>query len=170
MTTGVPNSEIAKYGGYDAIKSMYDAGGGQYSLSSIAPSDLQNYANTIANTGVGNLSALTQTGIGLTPAGIANMQANGTSSGGGSSFGLTPAIAKDIMQRSMTTGVSNSEIAKYGGYDAIKAMYDASGGQYSLESINPSDLQNYANTIAQTGVGNLSALTQTGISLTPASD
>ncbi len=168
MTTGVPNSEIAKYGGYDAIKSMYDAGGGQYGLSAIAPADLQRYANTIAQTGVGNLSALTQAGIAMTPAGIANMQANGTSSGGGSSSGLTPALAKELMQRSMTTGVSNSEIAKYGGYDAIKAMYDAGGGQYSLESINPADLKNYANTIAQTGVGNLTALQQAGVPLTTA--
>jgi hypothetical protein len=171
MTTGVPNSEIAKYGGYDAIKSMYDAGGGQYGLSSIAPADLQKYANTIANTGVGNLSALTQAGIAMTPAGIANMQANGTSGspvGGGSSSGLTADIARDIMQRSMTTGVSNSEIAKYGGYAAIKAMYDAGGGKYSLESINPADLQKYANTIANTGVGNLSALTQAGVPLTAA--
>jgi len=49
------------------------------------------------------------------------------------SFGntLTPAIARTLMQRSMTTGLPYSESDKYGGYAAIKAMYDKSGGDYS---------------------------------------
>ena len=46
--------------------------------------------------------------------------------------GLTPQIARDLMQRSMTGGgAPTSEFQKYGGYDAVKAEYDKSGGDYS---------------------------------------
>jgi hypothetical protein len=46
--------------------------------------------------------------------------------------GLTPNIALDLMQRSMTSsGVSNAELNKYGGYDAVKALYERSGGDSS---------------------------------------
>ena len=46
--------------------------------------------------------------------------------------GLTPAIARNLMQTSMTkVGVPTSEFQKYGGYDAVKAVYDKSGGDYS---------------------------------------
>jgi hypothetical protein len=44
---------------------------------------------------------------------------------------LTPELAKTLMQRSMTTGLPYSESDKYGGYAAIKALYDKSGGDYS---------------------------------------
>lgn len=44
---------------------------------------------------------------------------------------LTPEIARTLMQRSMTTGLPYSESDKYGGYAAVKAMYDKSGGDYS---------------------------------------
>ena len=48
--------------------------------------------------------------------------------------GLTPQIARDLMQRSMTSsGAPTSEFQKYGGYDAVKAVYDKSGGDYSGE-------------------------------------
>lgn len=80
---------------------------------------------------------------------------------------LTPAIARDLMQRSMTTGVPTAEFDKYGGYGAVSAMYNQGGGTYDLGSINQSDLQRYANTVAQTGVGNLSVLGQTGTPITP---
>ena len=46
--------------------------------------------------------------------------------------GLTPNIARDLMQRSMTgSGAPTSEFEKYGGYEAVKALYDKSGGDYS---------------------------------------
>ena len=46
--------------------------------------------------------------------------------------GLTPAIARNLMQRGMTrSGVPTSEFEKYGGYEAVKAVYDKSGGDYS---------------------------------------
>jgi len=46
--------------------------------------------------------------------------------------GLTPEIARKLMQTSMTrSGVSSSEFEKYGGYEAVKAVYDKSGGDYS---------------------------------------
>jgi hypothetical protein len=80
---------------------------------------------------------------------------------------LTPAIARDLMQRSMTTGVPTAEFDKYGGYGAVSAMYNQGGGTYDLGSISQSDLQRYANTVAQTGVGNLSVLAQTGTPITP---
>jgi hypothetical protein len=43
----------------------------------------------------------------------------------------TPEIAADLMGRSMTEGVSNLEFDRYGGYDAVKDVYDASGGSYA---------------------------------------
>ena len=80
---------------------------------------------------------------------------------------LTPAIATSLMQRSMTTGVPTSEFNKYGGYDAVKAVYDQANGTYSLSDIPKDLLSQYANTVANTGVGNLSVLKETGLSLTP---
>jgi hypothetical protein len=44
---------------------------------------------------------------------------------------ITPSIAADLMGRSQTGGVSNLEFDRYGGYDAVKAVYDASGGSYA---------------------------------------
>jgi hypothetical protein len=44
---------------------------------------------------------------------------------------ITPEIAADLMGRSMTEGVSNLEFDRYGGYDAVKDVYDASGGSYA---------------------------------------
>jgi hypothetical protein len=41
---------------------------------------------------------------------------------------ITPSIAADLIGRAQTVGVPNSEFDKYGGYDAVKNVYDASGG------------------------------------------
>jgi hypothetical protein len=41
---------------------------------------------------------------------------------------ITPEIAADLITRSQTVGVPNSEFDQYGGYDAVKNVYDASGG------------------------------------------
>jgi hypothetical protein len=46
---------------------------------------------------------------------------------------LTPEIAKSLMQASMMdgSGVPTSEFNRYGGYDKVKALYDAGGGSYA---------------------------------------
>jgi hypothetical protein len=81
---------------------------------------------------------------------------------------LTPEIAQDLIWRSMVTGVPTTEFEKYGGYEAVDAMYKAGGGQYSHDAI-PVDLRNQlGQQVAQTGVGNLSILEKTGNSLSAA--
>jgi hypothetical protein len=65
--------------------------------------------------------------------------------------GLTPAIARNLMQTSMTgSGVPTSEFQKYGGYDAVKAVYDRSGGDYSGSGA-PYTQQEANTTIANSG-------------------
>lgn len=65
--------------------------------------------------------------------------------------GLTPAIARNLMQTSMTgSGVPTSEFQKYGGYDAVKAVYDKSGGDYSGSGA-PYTQQEANTTIANAG-------------------
>ena len=60
--------------------------------------------------------------------------------GGG---GLTPEMARTLMQRSMTSsGVPTSEFQKFGGYDTVKALYDKSGGDYSGQG-NPYPQQQF---------------------------
>lgn len=81
---------------------------------------------------------------------------------------LTPEIAKDLMWRSMTTGAPTSEFDMYGGYKTVADMYNANGGQYSREAIDPAFLQEAAKTIANTGVGDLSILKETNTPLTNA--
>lgn len=81
---------------------------------------------------------------------------------------LTPEIARDLMWRSMTTGAPTSEFNKYGGYDAVRSVYDQSGGTYSLADIPAERKQQLAQTIANTGVGELSLLKETNIPLTAA--
>ena len=45
---------------------------------------------------------------------------------------LTPEIVTSLMQTSMTpAGVPTSEFNRYGGYEKVKALYDASGGSYA---------------------------------------
>ena len=81
---------------------------------------------------------------------------------------LTADVARDLMQRSMTTGAPTSEFDKYGGYNAVAAKYAQSGGQLDTSSISAADKAKYANTIANTGVGNLSLLQETNTPLTAA--
>jgi hypothetical protein len=81
MTTGAPTSEFNKYGGYDAVNALYQQGGGKYDYSGISPTQLNQLAQTVANTGVGNLSVLKDTNTPLTAAGLANMTKNQTSMG-----------------------------------------------------------------------------------------
>jgi hypothetical protein len=81
---------------------------------------------------------------------------------------LTPEIARDLMIRSMTTGAPTAEFNRYGGYNAVASMYNQSGGTYSLADIPAERKQQLAQTIAQTGVGNLSLLKETNTPLTAA--
>ena len=69
--------------------------------------------------------------------------------------GLTPNIARDLMQRSMTSsGAPTSEFNKYGGYDAVKAIYEKSGGDYSGEG------KGYAGQDANTTIADAGKITQ----------
>lgn len=81
---------------------------------------------------------------------------------------LTPEIASNLMQRSMTTGAPTSEFDKYGGYDAVASLYNSNKGTYSLDDLDPAFLDQMDNIIANTGVGNLSVLKMTGEPLTKA--
>jgi hypothetical protein len=79
---------------------------------------------------------------------------------------LTPDIAQNLIWRSMATGVPTTEFEKYGGYEAVHSLYQSTGGQMSFNAI-PTDLRNeLAQTVAQTGSGNLSILKETGTPLT----
>jgi hypothetical protein len=81
----------------------------------------------------------------------------------------TPEIAKDLMIKSMTTGVSSSEFDKYGGREAVKSVYEAQGGGYDpYKEASASQLQELAQTVAQTGVGDLEILKKTNTPLTAA--
>ena len=101
MTTGVPTAELDKYGGYDAVKAMFEVAGGTYSLDAIPTDQLEQFAQQVSNSGTGNLSLIYKNPI-----------------------SLTKDIAQSLIQRSNTTGVPKPEMDLYGGYDAIKAMYD----------------------------------------------
>lgn len=79
---------------------------------------------------------------------------------------LTPEIAKDLMWRSMTTGAPTSEFDKYGGYDAVNALYASQGGGYGFDEMTPEFLDQVDDIIANTGIGNLSVLEKTGTPLT----
>jgi hypothetical protein len=149
MTTGAPTSEFDKYGGYDAVNALYQQGGGKYDYSGISPTQLNQLAQTVANTGVGNMRVLADTSAAAHPA-------------------LTAEIAKDLMYRSMTTGAPTSEFDKYGGYDAVNALYQQGGGKYDYSGISPTQLNQFAQTVANTGVGNLSVLKDTNTPLTAA--
>ena len=82
------------------------------------------------------------------------------------SSALTPEIAIDLMNRSMTTGVPTSLINQYGGYDAVKAMYEAntpSNMMYNLASVPAEDLASYAQQVQDTGVGNAAAVSASSV-------
>ena len=70
---------------------------------------------------------------------------------------LTADTAKLLMYRSMTTGVPNWELDKFGGYDAVKEVFEANGGQYDILTI-PVDLRKeLAQKVSESGVGNMLA-------------
>jgi hypothetical protein len=93
---------------------------------------------------------------------------NATTTSAAGSGPLTPALAANLMQRAMTTGVSTPELDRYGGYNAVKALYDAGGGSYNTGDFDKTFLQNAANQVASTGVGNLLSLAATNTPLTAA--
>jgi len=80
----------------------------------------------------------------------------------------TAAQAQDLIWRSMTTGVSSNEFDRYGGYDAVATAYKAAGGGYSRDEIPAAMKTQLAQQIANTGVGNLGLLADTGVALTEA--
>ena len=130
MTTGLSNADVAKYGGYDAIKSMYDQGGGQYGLSAIAPADLQKYANTIAQTGVGNLLALEQTKTPLTAAGAAAMKANGIDPGAYAAYLSAMTIPKPSTATQAVT--QNTTTNPYGNRTNPGDITSNAGGTFTV--------------------------------------
>lgn len=81
---------------------------------------------------------------------------------------LTPEIATQLMQRSMTTGVPTSELEKYGGYQAVKSAYENAGGPLDTSQMSAADLKAAAQQVANTGVGDMSLLERTGTQLTDA--
>ena len=186
MTTGVPTNELDQYGGYSAVKAMFDANGGSYSLDAIPAQQRQQLAQVVANTGVGNMQLLVNERVAVAPAALAAMAQNGidqntinsvqqkTKDGqqpspqnffntSAKEFGaqeistITPSVAQTLMYRSMTTGVPTNELDQYGGYSAVKAMFDANGGTYSLDAIPAQQRKALAMQVASTGVGNMSA-------------
>jgi len=186
MTTGVPNAELEKYGGYSAVKAMFDANGGSYSLDAIPAQQRQQLAQVVANTGVGNMQLLVNESVALAPVALAAMAQNGidqntinsvqqkTKDGQQASpqsflntaskevsaqaiSTITPSVAQSLIYRSMTTGVPNAEFDKYGGYSAVKAIFDANGGSYSLDVIPADQRKALAMQVASTGMGNMSA-------------
>jgi hypothetical protein len=55
---------------------------------------------------------------------------------------ITPEIASDLIGRSQTVGVPNSEFDKYGGYQAVKDVYNASGGTPAAQPrVDPASVQ-----------------------------
>ena len=152
LTTAWQNAESS--GDYSQIAGLLGNMSGQQLMSvyGLSPADL-NYVNSKAGTSLTPISGST-----LSKAAAAvNSPAT-----------LTAGVAQDLMQRSMTTGAPTSEFDKYGGYDAVKALYDSNKGTYSLDELDPAFLDQMDNIIANTGVGNLSVLKMTGEPLTKA--
>jgi hypothetical protein len=55
---------------------------------------------------------------------------------------ITPSIAADLIGRSQTEGVPTSEFDKYGGYQAVKDVYNASGGaSVAQPRVDPASVQ-----------------------------
>ena len=81
---------------------------------------------------------------------------------------LTPDIARDLMYRSMTTGVPTNEFFQYGGYQAVKNAYERAGGGYSINEIPSSRKTELAKQVSETGIGNLAILAETRTPLTAA--
>jgi hypothetical protein len=127
-------------------------------------------ANTAANTGTAasDLSNLTVANTANTANAATTANTANAATTANTANTLTADIARDLMQRSMTTGVPTSEFDKYGGYNAVKNLYNSSGGTYSLDEIDEGTLKGYATQVANTGVGNLSVLPMAGVALTQA--
>jgi len=68
--------------------------------------------------------------------------------------GLTANIAQDLIQRSMKGGVLDSEFDKYGGYNAVKSLYERSGGDPTSQG------RAYPGQEANTTIANAGAITQ----------
>jgi hypothetical protein len=55
---------------------------------------------------------------------------------------ITPEIAADLIGRSQTVGVPTSEFDRYGGYQAVKDVYNASGGaSVAQPRVDPASVQ-----------------------------
>jgi len=97
----------------------------------------------LRNTGTNQ--TLTNTGANLTPSGNQNVTAvtdttaatnaannlNAATTAATNTSGATAPTfeqAKDMMRRSLTTGISNAELAQYGGYQAVKTVWQQGGG------------------------------------------
>lgn len=152
LTTAWQDAE--KSGDYSQIAGLLGNMNGQQLMSvyGLSPADL-NYVNEKAGTSLMPISGNTLSNAAAavnTPAAI------------------TPEIAQDLMWRSMTSGTPTSEFDKYGGYDKVQSVYNANKGTYGLDQIDPAFLNAIDDTIANTGVGNLSVLKMTGQPLTKA--
>lgn len=152
LSTAWQNAE--KSGDYSQIAGLLgDLDGPQLmSVYGLSPADL-NYINNMAGTSLMPISGNTLSNA----AAAANNSAT-----------LTPDIAQNLMQRSMTTGVPTSEFDKYGGYDKVQSLYNQGNGTYALDKLDPAFLNSVDDIIANTGVGNLSVLKMTGQPLTKA--
>lgn len=152
LTTAWQDAE--KSGDYSQIAGLLGGMSGQQLMSvyGLSPADL-NYVNEKAGTSLMPISGNT----------LANAAASANTAAT-----LSPQIAQDLMQRSMTTGVPTSEFDKYGGYDAVASLYNQGNGTYDLTKLDPAFLDRMDDVIANTGVGNLSVLKQTGQPLTKA--
>lgn len=60
MTTGVATSDFQQYGGYDSVKTVFEANGGTYDLNAIPNDQRKLLAEEIVSTGVGNMALLLQ--------------------------------------------------------------------------------------------------------------
>lgn len=125
MTTGAPTSEFNRYGGYDAVASMYNQNGGQYSLSAIPAEQKTALAQQIANSGVGNLSLLAETNTPLTARGREAMARNG----------VTEFDAASLRERGIPFEMTTGE------------RLDDLNGRYSTLNTNYTNLQNQLNAL-----------------------
>ena len=57
---------------------------------------------------------------------------------------LTPEVAKNLMQTSMTTGAPTLDFERYGGYDKVKALYNSSGKAFKSPQVDvKTEFQDY---------------------------
>ena len=92
---------------------------------------LQSYANLLSSQGGrNNINTLMDDMrlYGISAQDLQNASSYSPTPSGVGSNTLTPELARSLMQRAMTTGLPNSESDKYGGYQAVKAMYESYGG------------------------------------------